>query len=491
MEQQIKKANAFIQEKLDKVDSTYRNHYHLMAQVGWINDPNGFIYYNESYHLFYQYYPYDSVWGPMHWGHAKSNDLINWEHLPVALAPSEPYDQNGCFSGSAIEKDGELYLFYTGHVEVNNRVTQVQCLATSKDGINFVKSPLNPIIDGEMIKGIATVEDFRDPKVFQYENTYYMVVAAKTQESTGQILLFESKDLIDWRFKSVLLKGEEKQGIMWECPDLIRIGDKDVLLVSPIEFEETQYQYKNINSTVAFIGNVNWESGTFTVEKYQEIDSGLDFYAPQTCKNKNGENIMIAWMQMWKRNIPTDDLGHGWAGSMTLPRKLSIKNDKLSQMPADEIYKSIVLVNEKKNLILEEEYVVSDSNLNQNYYNFIISTKNNKSFTLNYGNEEHNCLEISYDAFKKIFSVSRGQFGLKINGEEKNSYSRDIEILDEADKLDLEVFIDTSSIEFFINQIYTVTITFYENTPNKKMTIIPEDILELFYCKTGKIKVEN
>ena len=135
------KANSFIEENKDKVVQDYRLNYHFAAPTGWINDPNGFVFYKGEYHLFYQFHPYNSEWGPMHWGHAKSKDLITWEHLPVALAPDTPADAGGCFSGSAIEKDGNLYLMYTGimPLETENKTQQVQCIAVSKDGINFEK----------------------------------------------------------------------------------------------------------------------------------------------------------------------------------------------------------------------------------------------------------------------------------------------------------------------------------------------------------------
>ncbi|EAC9468344.1 glycoside hydrolase family 32 protein, partial [Listeria monocytogenes] len=115
----LDKANRFIEMMRGKVNPQYRQNYHFSAPIGWINDPNGFIYYKGHYHLFYQYYPYDSRWGPMHWGHARSSDLVHWEDLPVALAPDQPYDSGGCFSGSAIERDGKLYLFYTGCQEID------------------------------------------------------------------------------------------------------------------------------------------------------------------------------------------------------------------------------------------------------------------------------------------------------------------------------------------------------------------------------------
>ena len=167
MLQKLLKANEFIEKNAQTVNQEYRNKFHLMAPIGWMNDPNGFVYYQEEYHLFYQYYPYDSIWGPMHWGHAKSKDLIHWEHLPVALAPGESYDKEGCFSGSAIEKDGKLYLIYTGHNVVEGQVRQVQCLAVSEDGIHFEKYAGNPIIAEDHLASVATTEDFRDPKVFQ------------------------------------------------------------------------------------------------------------------------------------------------------------------------------------------------------------------------------------------------------------------------------------------------------------------------------------
>lgn len=189
----VQKANQYIREKRTEVVDEYRNHFHLMAPVGWINDPNGFIYFRGEYHLFYQFYPYDSVWGPMHWGHAKSKDLLHWEELPVALAPGESYDKDGCFSGSAIEKDGKLYLMYTGHTVVGEQVRQVQCLAVSEDGIVFKKYAQNPIIAEEHIADVAQIDDFRDPKVFQREGHFYSVVAAKTAESRGQILLLSRR----------------------------------------------------------------------------------------------------------------------------------------------------------------------------------------------------------------------------------------------------------------------------------------------------------
>ena len=143
MLQEIERAQIVINQNKEKVSQgKMRQKYHFMAETGWINDPNGLIYFKGKYHFFYQYNPYQSFWENMHWGHAVSDDLIHWEYLPVALAPSEPYEDHlkgGCFSGSAIEFDGKLYLIYTAATNHGNGFVQTQCVAYSEDGIHFEK----------------------------------------------------------------------------------------------------------------------------------------------------------------------------------------------------------------------------------------------------------------------------------------------------------------------------------------------------------------
>lgn len=257
----LDRAREYISKKRKSVNETFRNNFHLMPPVGWMNDPNGFVYYDGEYHLFYQFYPYDSKWGPMHWGHSKTKDFIHWEELPTALAPDETYDKDGCFSGSAIEKDGKLYLMYTGHVVENGKVTQTQCVAVSEDGVHFTKHKANPVIGKNEIGEYGLIQDFRDPKVIEKDGVYYSVVASKTADERGLILLYKSSDLIDWTFYSVLLEGKPEQGVMWECPDLFYLDGKDVLIMSPIQMTPQGIEYHNTSSTAVFIGEMDWEKG--------------------------------------------------------------------------------------------------------------------------------------------------------------------------------------------------------------------------------------
>jgi beta-fructofuranosidase len=318
-----------------------RPDFHLSARVGWMNDPNGFSYYMGKYHMFYQYHPYDSNWGPMHWGHAVSRDLLHWEHLPAALAPDEHYDRDGCFSGSAITlPDGRQLLMYTGVVKHQHAggwtEMQTQCVAVG-DGIDYEKYENNPVLDGkDLPEGFSRV-DFRDPKMWQKaDGTFYCAVGNRPADGSGQILLFTSRDGFDWKYKKVLAANNNRFGKMWECPDFFALDGKWVLLTSPQDMLPKDLEYHNGNGTLCLIGSFDEETDTFTEEADQSIDYGIDFYAPQTVLTPDGRRVMIGWMQNWDTcslRMPEQP----WYGQMSLPRELSVKNGRLYQWPIREL----------------------------------------------------------------------------------------------------------------------------------------------------------
>lgn len=454
--------NNYILENKNKINQTFRNKFHLMPTLGWMNDPNGFVYYKGEYHLFYQYYPYDSVWGPMHWGHAKSKDLIHWEDLPVALEPGEAYDADGCFSGSAIVVEDKLYLLYTGHYERSGERRETQCLAVSTDGIVFEKYEKNPVISEKQLQKYGDISDFRDPKVFYREGVFYTVVATKSETNLGRILLFESKDLFDWQFKSILLEGKKHQGMMWECPDLFELDNKDVLIMSPIEMERQGYAYYNINSTVVFVGKIDWSEGKFSVENYHEIDTGLDFYAPQTCQDDEGNRVMVAWMQMWHRTIWSHELSHGWSGSMTFPRELSIVENKLIQKPYKTFYDNLNTIFKDNDIRLTEENIYQNKSLdNFNYLKLQLKTDSaEKVYIELFGNKVY----IKYDVNRNLLTLTRKNDKYHIIGEEAEELnSRTMKVFPKNDVLLIECIIDTSCIELFVNHSDTMTATYYDN----------------------------
>ena len=273
--------------------------FHITGETGWINDPNGLIYYNGQYHAFYQHYPYDTKWGPMHWGHVLSDDLTNWKYLPFALTPGDDCDKNGCFSGSAIVYDGKLWLTYTGFIENQGgeSIRQVQCLAESNDGITFKK---HGIVIGEhdLPNGYAPC-DFRDPKVWFYNDNFWCIIAARKIEGRGRILLYKSKDLFHWEFVNDLL-GKDSAGTMIECPDY---NEELGYLLFCEQFQPSENgEHLNIHTCRYCIGKINYDTGSFEEESRGIVDYGFDMYAPQTFA---GKPALMGWLKMWDRNVPS------------------------------------------------------------------------------------------------------------------------------------------------------------------------------------------
>ncbi len=340
--QALREARIYEEVAEKSVSAEERPEFHLSARTGWMNDPNGFSCYGGKYHMFYQYHPYDSHWGPMHWGHAVSEDLLHWEYLPAALAPDETYDRNGCFSGSAVTlPDGRQMLMYTGvqQLRLANdgiRDIQTQCLAVG-DGVDYEKYENNPVLDEKDLPEGCSSADFRDPKMWRKEDgTYCCVVGNRPADGSGQILLFTSKDGFSWEFKKVLIANNNRFGKMWECPDLFELDGRMVLLTSPQDMLPQGFEYHNGNGTLCLIGDYDEKTDTFTEDHDQSIDYGIDFYAPQTILTPDGRRVMIGWMQNWdtcnfrSRNV-------AWFGQMSLPRELFIKNGRLYQRPIKEL----------------------------------------------------------------------------------------------------------------------------------------------------------
>lgn len=291
----------------------FRLGYHFMPRAGWMNDPNGLIHFQGEYHLFYQHHPYSGMNGPMHWGHAKSGDLIHWEHLPVALAPSEAWELAeqggmGCWSGSAVDHDGTLTLIYTAHAD-GRKPEEVQCLAESTDGVVFLKHP-RPVIAGAPEEGIA---GFRDPKVWRHGEMWYMVLGSG-KAGRGRILLYQSHNLLDWEYKGVPVESDGSEGDMWECPDLFPLGDKHVLILSPMNMAQSKNWY--------MIGSMDYEAGIFTPESKGRLDWGPDFYAAQSFPDHRGRRLVMGWMDRWGSRMSLQD--RSWYGAMTLPRELRL-----------------------------------------------------------------------------------------------------------------------------------------------------------------------
>ncbi len=300
--------------------------FHITGERGWINDPNGLIYYNGQYHAFFQHYPDDIKWGPMHWGHVVSDDLTNWKYLPIALTPGDDCDKNGCFSGSAIVHDGRLWLMYTGFIENQGgeSIRQVQCLAESSDGITFKKHGI--VIGEELLPEGYAPCDFRDPKVWYHNDSFWCIVAARKVEGRGRILLYKSKDLFKWEFVNDLF-GKDSLGTMIECPDY---NEALGYMMFCEQFQPNEgKEHLNIHTCRFAVGKIDYSTGYFVESSRGIVDYGFDVYAPQTFA---GKPVFMGWLNMWDRNVPSAK--YGFAGMLTAARTVSIKEGRLYQQPA-------------------------------------------------------------------------------------------------------------------------------------------------------------
>jgi beta-fructofuranosidase len=421
------------------LEDSYSLAYHFRPLTGWINDPNGLIHYKGEYHLFYQYHPFTAKRGPMHWGHAKSKDLLKWEYLPVAMAPFEEYEKDGCYSGSAVELDGKLMLIYTGHVKQDGKRKEVQCIAESTDGVTFTKFKGNPVIPFSPDKQ----EDFRDPKVWKHGDHWYMVVGTG-ENGIGKALLYRSPDLYEWKYIGVAAESNGEQGHMWECPDLFPLGNKHVLIVSP--------KGMNNGKNIYIVGEMNYEQGKFIPEYYNEIDHGFDFYASQTFLEDKGRRIIIGWMGIWSDpDLPTKS--HGWAGAMTLPRELTLLPDgKVSILPVQEVQQlrnehypfSNILISPQSSNILHD--VKGDCLEILAEFDLESCNATEFGFKVRCSPDSKEQTRVVYHTATQELRVDRNQ-----SGKGKPGISSVKLDYDTDKKLKIHIFVDRSSVEVFGN----------------------------------------
>lgn len=303
---------------------------HVKPDGNWMNDPNGFIYYKNQYHLFYQCFPYDVRWGRMHWAHVVSNDLVSWEHQGIAIFPSKMDDRDGCFSGSAIEDDGKMYLYYTGvrylkenpediNLCLDEQFISAQMMMISEDGYHFdnIKNKRTIIPVSENSK-VADARHTRDPKVWKDGDAWYMVLGSTINDRQGKLLFFKSTDKENWTYENSTTK-ENGFGWMWECPDYFEVDGNQILVFSPMGFYKDGKSYENQSICM----QVNFEKETCHMDipdTYQYLDYGLDLYAPQTTVDEEGRRVLLAWLRM-----PAPVHGQ-WSGMQCIPRVVEVKN---------------------------------------------------------------------------------------------------------------------------------------------------------------------
>ena len=416
-------------------DSKYRQKYHVQPVTGLSSDPNGFAYYEGRWHLFYQWCPWGAVHGLKYWYHASSPDLVRWENEGVGIYPDTFYDNKGCHSGSAFAKGDDLYFFYTGNHRDENWVrTPFTCAARmNEEGkLEKLEKPLfGPRED--------YAEHQRDPKIIYVpeKKKYYIFIGAQTLDKKGTALIYESEELLTgWKFAGQLkVPGYEDFGGMWECPCIVNISGKDVLIFSP-QYTTLPGRGNSTNHNVYFIGKMDYDTLTFTPEgDYQYLDFGFDFYAAQCAANVADPDkaILVAWIGLPDNHYPTEE--EDWEGSMCLPRELRIVDGKLIQTPVAEITALRAGEAPADGTLpdvceLEAAFAGGDASLD-----LFTKADGSGGFT------------IRYDDAKKTLTVDRTGMDTRFN----EKVFETLEVPLDNPLKSISVFIDRSSVELFIN----------------------------------------
>lgn len=422
----------------------WRPRFHLAPPHGLMNDPNGLICHDGVFHVFYQWNPDACSHGAKHWGHFVSKDLVNWEELPPALVPDTAFESHGCYSGSAVESEGDLVLFYTGNARLpdGSRVSS-QCLARSSDGIRFDK--LGPVIP---VPPYGYTTHFRDPKVWREGGTWYMVVGAQTADRKGTVLLFRAPNLTEWSFVGELLP-ERAFGYMCECPDLARIGGQEILLFCPQGLVPEDERFHNIYQSGYLAGRLDRESGQFVCggrPAFDELDRGFDFYAPQTFTDERGRTLMFAWMGLpEEENTPT--AANGWTHCLTLPRELHFDNGRLFQRPPVELQALRGIPTAIERLALQGVRWLPFAGQAFELQLSIEAAAGSVWLDLCVGADEFT--RLSFDAATRRLTLDRGASGEGIVAAANNR--RRSPCLGPG-AVHLQVFVDHSCIEIFVNR---------------------------------------
>ena len=458
----------------------FRPTYHFSPLYGWMNDPNGMVYKDGEYHLFYQYNPYGSKWGNMNWGHAISKDLINWEHRPVAITP----DALGTiFSGSAVVDHHNTAGFGAGAIVAiytQNSDRQVQSIAYSTDnGRTFTKYENNPVL-------VSEARDFRDPKVFWYEGTQrWIMVLAVGQE----MQIFSSPDLKDWTFESSFGEGYGAHGNVWECPDLFELpvegtGEKKWVLLCSLgdgPFGDSATQY--------FVGS--FDGKKFICDNQPNVtkwmDWGKDHYATVTWSDApDNRRIAIAWMSNWQyaNDVPTSQ----YRSPNSVPRDLSLYTSAgetyLKSSPSRELLKLRGKEEKKHSFKVDRTYnmdkLLSD---NTGTYEIEMTIKNRNAEVIGFQlfNSKGEEVDIYYNLVEKKFAMDRSKSGVV-------SFSSDFPVLTLApiegnSEMTLRLFVDKSSIEVFGDDgRFAMTNLVFPSEPYNRIS---------FYAKGGSYAVSS
>ena len=445
-------------------DKDFRPHFHIAPPTGLMNDPNGLIFDGEKYHLFYQWFPFDAIHGMKHWKHLITKDFQHYQSADD-LIPCELFESHGCYSGGALKVGDKLAMFYTGNTRRpsdNQRVPYQNLAIFDLDGKLLSKRPL---IENAP-EGYT--EHVRDPKPYFTENgKIRFICGAQRENLTGTAIIFEMDNLED----TPRLLGElslpafdNTNVFMWECPDLLKLGDKDVFIWSPQGKDREAHQFQNNYHATYAVGKLT--ELTFEAEYIGELDQGFDFYAPQTFGGLDNKTqaVLFGWIGLPDLTYPTDKFK--WHSALTLPRELRLEGTKIYQRPIAKTYENLTALS---TLHLDRNAEIAD--LDQAYVKF---EAHNQAFDLTFfQNKQGQSLRLSYK--NGLVCLDRSQ-NEQTELMEKFGSKRFCEI---ENLQTVEIFFDRSIVEIFFNHGEKAMTSrfFIENRKNTMTGSRPLDLM--------------
>lgn len=428
----------------DRNDRWYPK-FHIAAKAGWMNDPNGLAHFKGRYQVYFQHHPFSTTWGPMHWGHVSSEDMVTWRREPIAMAPSVEADRDGVFSGSAVVADDRLYAYFTGHrwrngVNGDDGNLQVQCLAVSSDGNTFEKK-------GVIVECPEGLLHFRDPKVWRMGATWYMVFGACSAEMRGQVWLYTSTDMEHWQFEEVVYQDPNRDVFMLECPDMFPVGDKWVILYCPMGLRPDGYAHRNHYNAGYVVGAWTLGGKFEQLTEYRPLDWGHQFYAPQTFVAPDGRRILYGWLGSFTMPIPTQ-AADGWCGQLTVPRVLSLDGDnhvwaqpieELTRLREDTLDLGAFDLDANQDMVLLDDAEAVDIELEVD-----LAASSAERLGLNvHKTPDGRSTFVGYDDLACRVTIDRRADGRGDRGYRAAPFT--------GDRLKLRVLVDRGSIEVFVN----------------------------------------
>ena len=430
--------------------SIWHNKYHWEMPFGLINDPNGLCYHDGKYQIFYQWNPAECKHLNKHWGYTETADFVNYSIPQLALAPVDDFDRNGCYSGSARSRNGKLEILYTANLKdaQNIRYPRQVLAAKNSDG-TFTKKKI--AVD-DVPKGYTT--HFRDPYLFTHSGRSFFIIGAQRENLTGCALIYEEIGG-NWILRGELKTDYTDFGYMWECPNLISVDGRDVLVFCPQGIAPQGHKYNNLYQAGYLIGKFNPDTLEFVHGDFQELDGGFDFYAPQVLAQPN-RNILIGWIGMPEKENEYPTTKEGWLYSLTLPRQLKIKNNTIYQLPVkelDALCRSKQQFNDCRALTLSAPCKIT--------LDIDLTCENHWQGKFTIGSDE---LIISFDKNTQEFCINRDN--LTLGGKGRRYFTVSVK-----DNLHLDIYLDTSIMEIYCqNGEKTATACYYAQ---EKIASIP------------------